>query len=125
MPRLNPPQSPAGLKTSHRRGQKPAATAYVIEACEPRHLLAATFAPAIQLLTDPLPRQSAVGDFNGDGLPDIATIIPEQNEVSILINNGIGTFQHVQRLGDVEPRAIAAGDFNNDGHIDWQSLARI
>jgi hypothetical protein len=35
----------------------------------------------------------AVGDFNGDGKPDLAVSNPGANTVSILLNNGDGTFQ--------------------------------
>lgn len=34
----------------------------------------------------------AVGDFNGDGKPDLAVMNFTSNSVSVLINNGNGTF---------------------------------
>ena len=118
MPRPTLTQHPKAPATPIFRPPGSRVSSFTVEACERRTLLAASFAPAIQLVTDPLPRQTVVADFNGDGLPDIATVVPEENEVIILINNGNGTFRHAQRLADSEPRAIAAGDFNNDGHID-------
>ena len=33
------------------------------------------------------PRSVAVGDFNGDGLPDLAVANGDSNNVSVLINN--------------------------------------
>src|ERR1041385_7034050 len=36
--------------------------------------------------------QIIVADFNGDHIPDIATVNGDTNSVSVLINNGDGTF---------------------------------
>ena len=35
----------------------------------------------------------AVGDFNGDGNPDLAVVVTTTNSVAILLGNGDGTFQ--------------------------------
>src|SRR5262245_40094946 len=72
--------------------------------------------------TDPL--FVAVGDFNGDGKPDLAVansaLFDEtQPSVSILLNNGNGTFQAAVNYGaGMSPRSIAVGDFNSDGKLD-------
>src|SRR5437016_4323424 len=34
----------------------------------------------------------ATADFNGDGKPDLALATPETNGVSVLLNDGTGTF---------------------------------
>jgi len=39
------------------------------------------------------PNSVVVGDFNGDGRPDIATANSVSNDVSILLQNSDGTFQ--------------------------------
>ena len=39
------------------------------------------------------PYMVIVGDFNGDGKPDILTIDRQQGIVSVLLNNGDGTFR--------------------------------
>ena len=39
------------------------------------------------------PYSVAVGDFNGDGKPDLATANAYDNTVSVLLGNGDGTFQ--------------------------------
>ena len=62
----------------------------------------------------------AAGDFNGDGIPDLAGCNSTSNSISILLGNGDGTFSampsSLQTGG--EPYTIAVGDFNNDGVLD-------
>jgi FG-GAP-like repeat len=62
-----------------------------------------------------------LGDFNGDGRPDIAIAggLSGSGEVSILINNGDGTFKSpviYSVSGNVQ--ALAAADLNGDGKLD-------
>lgn len=66
----------------------------------------------------------AIGDFNGDGKPDLAiaqfqAINSTQSAVDILINKGDGTFKPFYAIG-VRPgaRAVTVGDFNKDGKTD-------
>ena len=64
-----------------------------------------------------------VGDFNGDGIPDLAIA---ETHVSLLLGNGDGTFQDPRRFGGVSRYAsIAAGDFNEDGALDVAVVAFI
>jgi hypothetical protein len=66
-------------------------------------------------------RDITAGDFNRDGYPDIATANGFSNHVSILLNNGSGSFAQTSSLDigtDTNPRGIIAGDFNGDGKID-------
>lgn len=61
----------------------------------------------------------ALGDFNGDGKPDFATVDGETKIVSVFLGNGDGTFRTGQTYSTVsEARALAAGDFNGDGRTD-------
>jgi hypothetical protein len=60
----------------------------------------------------------ATGDFNGDGRPDLAVI--SNSSVTILLNNGDGTFSgSVPTLPTGQSTvAIVAADFNSDDKLD-------
>src|SRR5688572_8892623 len=66
----------------------------------------------------------AVGDFNGDGRPDVATANQDpgnqlSHSVSILLGNGDGTFLAASNYpAGVYPSSIATGKFNGDTHLD-------
>ena len=51
-----------------------------------------TFAPAANYGADGRPYGVAVGDFNGDGKPDLATANLSSGNVSVLLNTGTGSF---------------------------------
>src|SRR5439155_552784 len=61
----------------------------------------------------------AVGDFNGDGQPDLAVANFDSDDVSILLGKGDGDFQSAvtYRTG-VHPVFVAVGDLNGDGRTD-------
>ena len=70
------------------------------------------------------PCSVVVGDFNGDGIPDLAVAnrahLRLQYTVTILLGNGDGTFTRpprARRTG-AYPSSIAVGDFNGDGIPD-------
>jgi hypothetical protein len=65
------------------------------------------------------PHSVAVGDFNGDGKPDLAVANLSSNNVSILLGNGDGSFQQaVNYAAGSTPVSVAVGDFNGDGKLD-------
>ncbi len=63
----------------------------------------------------------AVGDFNGDGIADLAVANFSSNDVSILLGDGSGGFAPAPgspvAVGD-GPYGVAVGDFNGDGIAD-------
>jgi len=73
------------------------------------------------------PNSVAVGDFNGDGNPDVAITAASTDNggcdsVSVLLGRGDGTLAPVTPYEDNRyfegPRKVAVGDFNGDGHPD-------
>src|SRR2546428_274907 len=64
------------------------------------------------------PRAVAVGDFNGDGKNDLAVANDISNNVSILLNNGGGTFTGPVNYPANSPFSVSVGDFNRDGKKD-------
>jgi hypothetical protein len=70
---------------------------------------------------------SVAGDFNGDGIPDLAVATYTGNALDILIGNGDGTFQTaVPYALTSAASSVVVGDFNGDGKLDlavanWQT----
>jgi hypothetical protein len=71
----------------------------------------------------------AIGDFNGDGKPDLAVTnfgdptVGDDGNVSILLNAGDGTFRAAQGYpAGTNPWSIVAADFNHDGKLDLAVL---
>jgi len=77
------------------------------------------FASPTSYVVGSLPSDVAVGDFNGDGKPDIAVVNSGSNDVSVLLGNGDGTFQAATNFAVGNSMTnIAVGDFNGDGKLD-------
>jgi hypothetical protein len=78
-----------------------------------------TFQTQVDYPVDQNPSSIAVGDFNGDGKPDLAVTNSISNTVSVLFGNGDGTFQAKVDYGTgLGPSSVAVGDFNGDGKLD-------
>ncbi len=65
------------------------------------------------------PNSVVIGDFNGDGRPDIATANKPSNDISVLLQNSDGTFQSAVSypVGN-SPSSLQVGDVNGDGKLD-------
>ena len=86
-----------------------------------------TFAPTVYYNTggDPTmsdqPSTVTIGDFNNDGLPDIATALQASGRIGIILNNpnDPGTFgPPTTYVVPGNPLALTTGDFNHDGNTD-------
>ena len=65
------------------------------------------------------PGAMVTADFNGDGIPDLATANSDDGTLSVLLGNGDGTFSNASNLSvGGQPRSLAIGDFNGDGIPD-------
>ena len=67
------------------------------------------------------PASIVIGDFNNDGIPDLAVANSGDGTVTILLGKGDGTFVQAAKspiaVGDY-PWSLAVSDFNGDGKAD-------
>jgi hypothetical protein len=90
-----------------------------------------SFGPPMSYQAGPTPVAVAVGDFDGDGTPDLAVadqgVAPDYaGSVTIFLGNGNGTFQSLGNVavGGSGPRSVAVGDFDLDGNPDLVTANR-
>ncbi len=76
-----------------------------------------SFTPSTLALAGTNPVAVTTGDFNGDSKTDIA-VVNAGGTVTILLNNGSGSYTASQVTVGASPAAIVAADFNNDGKTD-------
>src|SRR2546429_1076470 len=78
-----------------------------------------TFQSAVNYDAGTDPVSVAVGDFNGDGKPDLAVVNSGSTNVALLLGKGDGTFQSAVNYDtSTSPNSVAVGDFNGDGKLD-------
>ncbi len=67
-----------------------------------------------------LPIGIAAGDFNLDGIPDLAVAVAYANKLLIYAGNGDGTFDLIGQPIDIvgNPTFMVAADFDDDGRVD-------
>ena len=71
------------------------------------------------------PFSLAIGDFNGDGKPDLVVANLSDGTIQVLLGNGDGTFDVQPPLTNYSNPGvsfIAVGDFNGDGWLDLAVL---
>jgi hypothetical protein len=64
-----------------------------------------------------------VGDFNGDGILDVAGV-DANNNADVFLGNGDGTFQNPFQFAGVGSR-LGMGDFNGDGKLDLLTTGSV
>src|SRR3989344_5016118 len=82
-----------------------------------------SFNAAVNYPVGTTPSDLLLNDLNGDGFKDLVTINQGSNNVSILINNGNGTFAAAVDYGvGATPTRGFAADFDNDNDKDLAIL---
>ncbi len=86
-------------------------------------------APGSPIQTGNAPAAAGVGDFNEDGVPDVAVVNGGDDTITVFLGKGDGTFNALTptapfgqspcaTIAKQSNCAIAVGDFNHDGHAD-------
>jgi hypothetical protein len=77
-----------------------------------------SFGVATSLALNSGPTSVAIGDLNGDGIPDLAAT-RRATVVSVLLGKGNGSFEAAKNFGvGLGPSSVAIGDLNRDGNLD-------
>ncbi|MGA3133029.1 MAG: FG-GAP-like repeat-containing protein [Terracidiphilus sp.] len=81
---------------------------------------ALTWAQPSTTSAGPYPGALVTGDFNGDGISDVAILDPQYNAIIVRLGNADGTFTNSNLSPQTSsyPVAITAADFNGDGIPD-------
>ena len=100
-----------------RPARRPTRTRPRLEELEKRTLLSFVFGGSFPSGAKPFGVASAY--VNHDGRADIACANSDDNNVSVLLGNGDGSFQAAKSFATGQaPRAVVIGDFNGDGRPD-------
>ncbi|EGK88264.1 FG-GAP repeat protein, partial [Microcoleus vaginatus FGP-2] len=101
-------------------------TASILLNTTPTGAATPTFATQVTFPTGTSPRSVSIGDFNGDGRPDLAVANTDSNTASILLNTTptnattptFGTQVTFPTGAGGYPRSVSIGDINGDGKPD-------
>jgi hypothetical protein len=77
-----------------------------------------TFSPSFASTAGGDPVAIAAGDFNGDGLQDLAVANSGSPDVSVLLGQGGGAFSPPVSFGVDVALSLVVGDFDEDGSLD-------
>jgi uncharacterized repeat protein (TIGR01451 family) len=76
-------------------------------------------------VTSGSPRAIELGDFNHDGISDLAVIYSASQKIVVMLGNGQGGFTPTaQHNTGNDPRNLVLADFNNDGNLDLVAKAQ-
>jgi hypothetical protein len=77
------------------------------------------YLPPVTAASPGQPNNLTIGDFNGDGRPDVAVTNSTASTVSVYLSNGDGTVQEAATYAvGVHPSGIVSVDLNDDGVPD-------
>ena len=62
------------------------------------------------------------GDLNGDGHADLATLNLESDDITVLLNDGHGTFSPASNPVGRYPYSFTAADLDRDGDLDFAAV---
>jgi hypothetical protein len=80
-----------------------------------------TFQPGVSYGDSRFMDYAAIGDFTGDGVPDVLAIDTGSSSLDVFAGNGDGTFSTTPVNYPVpggDPQNLIVGDFNRDGKLD-------
>src|SRR5207249_2056627 len=78
-----------------------------------------TFAPEVRLPAGFSPQGIVAGDFNNDGIPDLATANHDSRNATVLLGRVGGQFAAPLTFAvGAAPYGLAQGDFDGDGRLD-------
>ena len=89
--------------------------------CAQGALAQSYFFNKLELATGKSPQAVAVGDFNGDGMPDFAVANNTDSTISVFLGQPNGTFKALTPFStgaSTAPTAMATADFNGDKKLD-------
>lgn len=80
----------------------------------------ASFATRNDFSVGSQPSAAAIGDFNSDGIQDLAVANYAGNSASVRLGDGAGGFfGNTEVIVGTNPQGIVVGDFNGDGNEDF------
>ena len=78
-----------------------------------------TFQASVSYRVGRGPRAVGIGDFNGDGVPDVVVTAARASSVAVMYGRGDGTFPLIRQFAaDSDSFFVAVGDFNHDRAMD-------
>jgi hypothetical protein len=106
-----------------RRPRRQSSIRLQLERFEPR-CVPALFVGGIDAAVNPNPREPLLGDFNGDGVLDLATSNHNSGSVTVLLGYGDGAFTDpIHYPVAVSTRSGSVGDLNGDELLDLVVLS--